>query len=113
MADNDLTLQVTTTLRDAGKQLKADLWKAEDEAFLKARAADLIGLNAKAAAADTEAKKKAYLAAAADTVNHVKLMALIRMEVATQNILDTLGKFFLDKVVPALLGLLPKLVGMF
>jgi hypothetical protein len=112
MADDQLLNDVREALRSAGMALKNDIWRPEDEPFLTARATDLVGLHAKAAAADNESKRKAYLAAAADTVNHVKLFALMRMEVGAQHVLDALGRFFLEKVVPALIAVLPKLVGM-
>lgn len=111
MSEDSLTNEVIGALRDAGTALKADLWKSDDEAFLAARAADLIGLHAKASEAADDNKRRAYVAAAADVLNHVKLLALIRMEVGAQHLVDLLGQFFLEKAVPVLLTLLPKLVG--
>jgi hypothetical protein len=99
--------EVKQALRDAGEQLKSDLWKPGDEAFLAARAKDLIGLNLKAAAATDPAKKKAYHAAALDVLSHVKLLAVIRMETAAQHVLDALGKFFMTQVLPLVAKLLP------
>ena len=103
---------IVKALRDAGKELKKDLWKPGDEAFLAARAKDLVGLNAKALAATSKAKKKAYVAAARDVVNHAKLFALIRAEAAAAHIADALGRFFLEKLLPVLVRLLPALVGL-
>jgi len=103
---------VKQALRDAGEQLKKDLWQPNDEAFLAARATDLVGLNAKALAATDPAKKKAYQAAAKDVVNHVQLLAVIRMEAGAAHIVDALGKFFMDKVLPALIKLLPVLISL-
>lgn len=99
--------EVKQALRDAGTQLKNDLWKPEDEAFLAARAKDLVGLNIKATAATEPAKKKAYQAAALDVLSHVKLLAVIRMEVGAQHVFDALGRFFMDKVLPVIVKLLP------
>lgn len=101
---------VEQALRDAGTQLKAGLWQESDTPFLQARARDLIGLNLKAASATDPLKKRAYLAAARDVVGHVKLMAIIRMEVATANVVDDLSRFFMDKVLPLLRAVLPALV---
>lgn len=103
---------VEKALRDAGAELKQDLWHDSDKAFLKARARDLMGLNGKASAATDENKKRAYLAAARDVVNHVRLVAMIRMEVAARHVLDALGRFFLEKVIPAVVKVLPALVGL-
>ena len=103
---------VKQALREAGTQIKQDLWKPEDEAFLAARAKDLVGLNAKANAATDPAKKKAYQAAAKDVVNHVRLLAVIRMEAGAQHVVEILGKFFLEKVVPVLIKLLPALIAL-
>jgi hypothetical protein len=104
--------EVEKALRDAGAVLKADLWQPSDAAFLKARATDLVGLNRKADTATDPMKKRAYVAAARDVVNHVRLLAVIRMEVAAHHVLDALGRFFVEKVVPALLALLPSLIGL-
>src|SRR6516225_3347880 len=96
------TDDVLKALKDAGAQLKADLWKPEDGTFLEARAKDLVGLEAKAATLkDGDPKKAAYTAAARDTIVSVKLLALIRMETAEKHLLDALGKFFLTVAVPA------------
>lgn len=103
---------VKQVLRDAGTQIKADLWKPEDDAFLAARAKDIVGLNAKALAATDPAKKKGYQAAAKDVVNHVRLLAVIRMEAGAQHIADILGQFFMEKVLPALIKLVPVLLGL-
>jgi len=106
---SELTDQVKQALKEAGAELKSDIWKPEDEAFLLARAADLVGLNKKVELATTPAKRAAYQAAAQDVVNHVKLVALIRLEVATQHILDALGRFFTTVLLPRLVQLLPAL----
>lgn len=112
MSDNsDLVEAAQSALREAGKQLKSDLWKPEDELFLAARARDLVGLEAKAVKATDPRRKAAYLAAARDVVNHVRLLALIRMEAAAHHIQEALGRFFLEKVVPLLLRVLPGLLG--
>jgi hypothetical protein len=106
---------VKTALEGAGVQLKADLWRPSDRAFLEARARDLVGLAQKAAAATDAkdaAKRAAYVAAAKDTVNHVKLLAMIRMETAQSHVIDALERFFLASVLPALIKALPALVAL-
>jgi hypothetical protein len=106
-----LSDDVENALREAGHALKGDLWRETDGAFLKARAKDLVGLATKAQAASDPQQKRAYVAAARDVVNHVKLLAVIRMETAAAHVLDALGRFFMEKIVPALATLLPALLG--
>jgi hypothetical protein len=103
---------VQQALTNAGNALKNDLWEASDAAFLAARALDLVGLEEGAASAEEPTKKAAYLAAAQDTVNQVKLLALMRMEAASQHVVDAVENFFVEKVIPLLIRLLPALVGM-
>jgi hypothetical protein len=112
MPIDELLEATKKALVDAGKQLKSDLWKPGDDAFLAARAKDLVGLSKKAAEAQDPNKKAGYLAAARDVVNHVRLFAVIRMEVSVQHVQDALGRFFLDKALPLLLRVLPALVGL-
>ena len=102
---------VLNALESSGTMLKADLWRPDDAAFLKARAQDLVGLASKAKAQTEPAKRAAYLAAARDTVTSVKLLALIRLEASAPHILDALGKFIVSVAVPALVKLLPELAG--
>jgi len=106
----DILEKVRNLLLETGRQLKGDLWRAEDEAFLKARARDLVGLARKAAEAQETAKRAAYVAAARDTLESVKLLALIRMETGAQHVLDALGRFFMSHVIPRLTALLPALL---
>lgn len=103
---------VEQALRAAGEQLKQDLWKPTDTAFLAARAKDLVGLDAKASAATDPAIKNAYLASAKDVLEGVKLLAIIRMEAGAQHLADALGKFFLNTVLPLLAKLLPAAFGL-
>lgn len=107
MSDID---EITKALREAGQQLKGALWKPEDELFLRARAEDLARLSRKALATTNPAKKKGYQAAAQDVIHHVQAMALIRAEAATSQLLETLGKVFMDHVLPALIKLIPALL---
>lgn len=100
---------VLASLRDAGEQLKKDLWRPADLKLLQQRAADLVGLNAKAAAATDPQKKQQYKLAADMVLEHVKLLALIRMQVTEQHVLDALGKLFMNIVLPALANLLVSL----
>jgi hypothetical protein len=102
--------EVKEALRQAGAQLKKDLWKPEDEAFLAARAADLVGLNRKAEATTNPNKKRAYQAAARDTIESVKMLALIRAEVATAHLVELVGRVFIEKVVPLLIKLIPAII---
>jgi hypothetical protein len=101
---------VKQALREAGEQIKKDLWKPNDEAFLAARAKDLVGLNKKALATDDPLRKKGYKAAADDVLNHVKLLAIIRSEALAAHLSDIIGKLFLEKVLPLLIKLLPALI---
>ncbi len=102
--------EVKEALKQAGEQLKKDLWKPEDEAFLVARAADLVGLNRKAEATTNPDKKRAYQAAARDALQSVKMLALIRAEVATAHLVELVGRIFIEKVVPLLIKLLPAII---
>jgi hypothetical protein len=102
-----LNNDVTKTLVDAGNQLKKDLWRPQDLVLLQARAADLIGLNAKAAATTDASKKEQYKLAAKGVLEHVKLLALLRVQVTQDHLLDALGKFFLTVALPTLVKLLP------
>jgi len=79
---------------------------------LEARAKDLVGLNVSAAAATDPATKQAFVAAAKDVVNSVKILALIRAEAAAKQLRDQLEQFFVQTVVPKLLALLPALLGL-
>ena len=103
---------VEETLRAAGNALKQDMWLPQDAAFLRARAKDLVGLQRKAALAKSDAAKAAYIAAARDVVHHVTLLAVIRLETAQRSALETVGKLFVDKVLPMLVKLLPALIGL-
>lgn len=109
--DNDqLISNVKSALEDAGAALKSDLWRPEDEGFLAERARDLVALEAKAAMTADAGKRRAFSAAAKDVVNHVKLFAMIRMEASATHVVEDLGKFFMEKLVPALMQLLPMVV---
>jgi hypothetical protein len=71
-----------------------------------------VGLNAKAAAATDPAKKKAYQGTAQDVLNHVRLLAMIRVEAGAAHVVEILGKFFIDKVLPVLIKLLPAVLAL-
>ncbi len=101
---------VEQALLNAGTQLKADLWRKEDLQLIAAKARDLVGLHTKAVATKDKKKKRQYELAALSVVDHVKLLALLRMQVAQQHVVDVLGKFFLEKVLPALAKLLTGLL---
>lgn len=94
--------EVEAVFVNAGKQLKADLWRPDDLKLIASRAKDLVGLDAKAKAAQDPALKRQYQLAAEGVVEHVKLLALLRMQVAQDHLLDALGRFFMNIVIPAL-----------
>jgi hypothetical protein len=71
-----------------------------------------VGLSLKAEASQDPNRKRAYLAAATDVLNHVRLVAVIRMEVAARHVVDALGRFFLEKVIPAVVKVLPALAAL-
>jgi hypothetical protein len=96
-------------LEDAGTQLKADLWKPDDKAYLEQRAKDLAELAAKAAATSDPVQRAAYLAAARDTVTAVKVLALIRVEATEQHVAAALEKLFWHELKPRLAKVLPGL----
>lgn len=102
--------EVKQALKEAGEVFKKELWKSEDEAFLDSRAADLIGLNHKAAATTNPDRKRAYQAAARDTLQSVKMLALIRAEVVVAHLVDLLGRIFMEKVLPRLIQLIPVVI---
>lgn len=100
---------VKKALKDAGEQLKDDLWEKEDAAFLAARAKDLVGLDAKALAAPNAKKKAEYASAARSVINHVTMRAMVRMQIAAKHILVAMERFFNNVVIPALSALLKSL----
>jgi hypothetical protein len=97
---------VKQAFMDAGDQLKKDLWLPADGPLLLARAQDLVAFNSKAAAATDPAIKSQYQAAARGVVDHVKLLALVRMQTLQADVMDALGRFFLNVLLPALAKLL-------
>lgn len=101
---------VQEALKQAGEVLKKDLWKPEDAAYLAARAEDLVGLNRKAQAATDPNKKGAYRAAALDTLQGAKMLALIRAEAASAQLTEQLGQLFMKTVLPQLIKFLPTII---
>jgi hypothetical protein len=99
-------------LEETGNQLKADLWQPDDQAFLEERAKDLVELAAQAEAAQSEAQRAGYVAAARDTMTSVKVLAMIRVEATEQHIVDSLEKLFWNTVGPRLVKALPALQGL-
>jgi hypothetical protein len=97
-----LETAVKEALIVAGTQLKKDLWRDEDLKLIAAKAKDLVGLYAKHEGTSDKKKKRQYALAAMSVVDHVKLLALLRMQVAQNHVLEALGKFFLEKALPAL-----------
>jgi hypothetical protein len=104
--------EIKQALRGAGEQLKKDLWRPEDDQFLEARAQDLARLEGKALAATNPAKKKGFQTAANDVIEHVKAVALIRIEAARDHLVDLIGRIFMEKLLPALVRLLPALLAL-
>jgi hypothetical protein len=102
--------EVKKALIDAGNELKKDLWHPEDLELLAARARDLVGLDRKASEESDPAKKAQYKMAAGMVLDHVKLLALLRMQVARKDIETALGNFFMKTVLPALGALLKAVV---
>lgn len=100
---------VATELKKTGEQLKSDLWDPADLQTLALIAADLVGLNAKMQAAANDGDRQKYREAAARLFDHVKLLALSKMNVADRDAMAAL-RSFLGKVlaewVPKLLPLL-------
>lgn len=90
----------------AGEELKSDLWRPDDVAFLRQRAQDLVGLNLKASLATEQLRRVQYQAAAMAVVDHVKLLALVRMQVAQDHVVGALERFFLKTLLPMLGGVL-------
>jgi len=103
---------VVQVLASAGVRLKSDLWHPEDVEFLRARAKDLMDLEAEAIQATSSTAKAAYFASARDTIVSVRMLAQMRLETAEQHILDTLGTLFVTVVVPAVTAILPGLSGL-
>jgi hypothetical protein len=104
-----LQKEVEQALIASGRQLKADLWRPEDLRLLARRSKDLVGLNAKARATRDKKKKRQYRLAAEGVVEHVRLLALLRLQVAQDHLLDTLGRFFDRVLLPILAKLLTAL----
>jgi hypothetical protein len=98
---------VLKVLVDTGKQLKNDLWTADDLNVLRQRAADLVGLNHKVSTATDPEKKAQYQLAAKLVVQHVQLLALTRLAVAQSHVVDALKNLITNTLLPALVRLLP------
>lgn len=114
MADSVITDSVFALLRDAGTRLKADVWQPSDLGTLRLIAQDLVGLDEKAKdAAATGDDRRRYGEAAARLLDHAALLALSRMNVANNDVLEALKSYFLDlakRALPLLLAALAKLI---
>ncbi len=111
MADSD---DVYGALVSTGNTLKADLWQPDDLKTLKMISVDLIGLNAKVLLAPNPDDKQRYAEAVMRLIDHAALLALSRLNVATNDIWTALKNFFLKligqwqpQLLPALNNLLP------
>jgi hypothetical protein len=94
-----------TALIEAGERLKEDLWTEQDPVVLEQRAKDLAGLAQKALTSNDEAKRKQYALAAELVIQHVALLALLRLNYAEKHVLEEIEKFFKD----ALAAIIPML----
>jgi hypothetical protein len=95
MADSN---DVYGALVNTGNTLKADLWQADDLKTLKMIAGDMVGLNAKMLLATTPDDKQRYVESLMRLVDHSALLALSRLNVATNDILTALKNFFLKLI---------------
>jgi hypothetical protein len=107
MALNELVEQALVL---AGAQLKKDLWEPEDLKLLARRSKDLVGLYEKMKATKDKRKRRQYELAAMTVVDHIKLLALLRMQVAEKHVTEALGRFFLEKALPVLAKILVGLI---
>ena len=98
---------VLNVLIDTGRQLKHDMWTANDLDVLKQRAKDLVGLNEKARVASDAQLKAKYQLAAALVVQHVQLLAQTRLVVSQAHVLDAIGALLKKVLVSALTRYLP------
>jgi hypothetical protein len=93
-------------LKNTGEKMKKDLWQPDDLKTLLLIANDLVGLNDKAQNAATPADRQKSLDAASGLLEHVKLLALSRINIATNDAFEALKTFFMTLVA----GWLPKLL---
>jgi hypothetical protein len=101
--------EVLAALRAAGEAVRADLWHPDDAVVLELVAHDLVGLGGKVVTATDPAKLAQYKRSAALLVDHTKLLALRRAHVIEQDLEAGLEGIFLEKVLPALIALLPRM----
>lgn len=87
-----------TALIETGTRLQEDLWTDQDPAVIAARASDLAGLAEKILATSDPEKRKQYQLAAELVVQHLALLALLRLNAAEKKVLDEILKFFRDAV---------------
>jgi hypothetical protein len=111
LADN-----VYSQLKASGDTLKGGLWEPSDLHTLKMIAADLTGLGVKVLAATSPDDKRRYGEAAERLVDHAALLALSRLNVATNDLRSALKESFLKlvgqwqpKLLPALDNVIPSL----
>lgn len=93
--------------RDEPKVLRLCSWRLRSNAGASRLS---IGLNRKAQTTTDPTRKKAYQAAARDTLESVKMLALIRAERVPEHLVDALGRFFMDRALPVLIKLLPAII---
>lgn len=94
-------------LLETGNRIKEDLWTDQDPIILAQRARDLAGLNVKMLTATDPEKRRQYQLAAELAVQHVALLALMRISYAEKRVLQEIEKFFMEtlaKLIPALIA---------
>ncbi len=94
--------QVYQTLYEAGRKLKDDLWTEQDTEVLRQRAKDLVGLQLKVQQATDPQKKGEYQLAASLVVNHVTMLALTRMHIGQQHVVEAFQKLLSQALSPEL-----------
>src|SRR5882724_7684041 len=103
--------EVLDQLRQTGEKLKKDLWDANDVLTLKLLASDLVGLNSKLENAQNDDDRRRYRESAARVLDHAALLALSKMNVASNDVTAALKSFFTKLVSEWLPRLLPLILG--
>ena len=85
-------------LVNTGNTLKADLWQPDDLKTLKMISEDLCGLSAKILLCTNPEDKQRYAEASMRLIDHSALLALSRLNVATNDIWTALKNFFLKLI---------------
>ncbi len=110
MGLTELSDDVLRQLRRTGEQLRKDLWDSNDLKTLALIAADLAGLNEKAA--QPNADKQKCKEAAQRLLDHAALMALSKLNVSSNDVFAALKSFFFKLVAEWLPRALPMIAGL-